>query len=283
MKKILLCTDGSAYSEVCCRYAAWLAKRSSAGIAAFYLTDVRQFEIPFVADLSGSLGVQPYRDMITQLQHVEKQKAAAIEEITRKTFRDCGLAENFGFEHRTGLLVDQLEELEQDADLVMLGKRGENAEFAAEHLGSTMERVIRASAKPCFVTSRAYREIRKMVVAHDGGPSCQKAMSFLATHAADFQDIALHIVSVAEEKDEQKTREDQIEQAASKARESGYEPVTKVLGGAVEDAIAKYVEENAMDLLMMGAYGHNRIRYLLIGSTTTAVIRSCHIPVLSFR
>ena len=77
MKKILLCTDGSAYSEVCCRYAAWLAKRSNAAVEVFYLTDIRQFEIPFVADLSGSLGVQPYRDMITQLQSMEKQKAAA--------------------------------------------------------------------------------------------------------------------------------------------------------------------------------------------------------------
>ena len=34
---------------------------------------------------------------------------------------------------------------------------------------------------------------------------------------------------------------------------------------------------------LMGAYGHSRIRHLLIGSTTTAMIRSCHIPVLCFR
>jgi nucleotide-binding universal stress UspA family protein len=33
----------------------------------------------------------------------------------------------------------------------------------------------------------------------------------------------------------------------------------------------------------MGAYGHSRIRTLIIGSTTTEVIRSCLIPVLLFR
>ncbi|MEQ9334216.1 MAG: universal stress protein [Thalassobaculum sp.] len=34
---------------------------------------------------------------------------------------------------------------------------------------------------------------------------------------------------------------------------------------------------------MMGAYGHSRIRSLIIGSTTTQMIRSCMIPVMLFR
>ena len=33
----------------------------------------------------------------------------------------------------------------------------------------------------------------------------------------------------------------------------------------------------------MGAYGHSRIRQLVVGSTTTAMIRSCLVPVLVFR
>jgi nucleotide-binding universal stress UspA family protein len=33
----------------------------------------------------------------------------------------------------------------------------------------------------------------------------------------------------------------------------------------------------------MGAYGHSRIRSLVIGSTTTAIVRRCKIPVLMFR
>lgn len=33
----------------------------------------------------------------------------------------------------------------------------------------------------------------------------------------------------------------------------------------------------------MGAYGHNRIRHLVIGSIATQVLRSIQIPVLMFR
>jgi nucleotide-binding universal stress UspA family protein len=38
-----------------------------------------------------------------------------------------------------------------------------------------------------------------------------------------------------------------------------------------------------VDLLVMGAYGHGRIRSLVVGSTTTAMVRRCKIPVLMFR
>jgi len=37
------------------------------------------------------------------------------------------------------------------------------------------------------------------------------------------------------------------------------------------------------DLVVMGAYGHSRIRSLIIGSTTTATVRSCKVPLLLMR
>ena len=71
LKKLLICTDGSDYSQVCCRYAAWIAERTGASIELLYLTDLRQFEVPLVADLSGSLGIQPYQDVLTHLQEMK--------------------------------------------------------------------------------------------------------------------------------------------------------------------------------------------------------------------
>ncbi len=50
-----------------------------------------------------------------------------------------------------------------------------------------------------------------------------------------------------------------------------------------ETVIARYVEDKDISLLAMGAYGHSRIRHLVIGSTTAQLLRSSHIPVLLFR
>ena len=56
-----------------------------------------------------------------------------------------------------------------------------------------------------------------------------------------------------------------------------------MLSGVVEVAIADYVKGTRSGMLILGAYGHTRIRELLIGSTTTELLRNCHVPVLCFR
>lgn len=47
--------------------------------------------------------------------------------------------------------------------------------------------------------------------------------------------------------------------------------------------IAGTVENEGINLLVIGAYGHSRIRSFVIGSTTTEMIRSCKVPVMLFR
>ena len=282
MRKFLVCTDGSQYSRVCCEYAAWLGARAGAEIHIVYVTDLRRFEMPFITDLSGSLGIQPYQGMIGQLKEMEGQKAEAIKADTLKIFEKADRGLKTVFHHRTGLLVDLLEEMEEGCDLVMLGKRGESAEAAVEHLGSTMERVVRASGKPCLVTSRSFRDVRKILIAFDGGKSCRKAVSFLAETEA-FSGLEVHVVVVAEDTGEEDRGLEQLREAEEKLKEAGYKLNCQMLHGTPEDQIADYVGKQAIDMLVMGAYGHSRIRHLLIGSTTTEMIRRCRIPVLLFR
>jgi hypothetical protein len=50
--------------------------------------------------------------------------------------------------HRRGSLVETITELEFAAQLIVLGKRGEHADFASLHLGSNLERVVRAAHRP---------------------------------------------------------------------------------------------------------------------------------------
>lgn len=283
MEKILLCTDGSEYSQVCARYAAFLARDDAAAVKAAYVTDLRQFEIPLISDLSGSLGIQPYQDMMGQLKEMESAKAKAIEENTRTIFAETNQEEKLEFIHRTGLLVDALEDLEKDADLVLLGKRGENVDFATEHLGSTMERVVRASTKPCLVTSRSFQRLTKLLIAYDGGKSSRKAVTFLAKHPF-FKTLPMHLVLVVEDPKGEDLATQQLREAEEILRSQDVESLTcQLLYGTPEDTIGQYVLDEEIDFLVMGAYGHSRIRNLFIGSTTTEMIRRCKVPVLLFR
>ena len=282
IKKILLCTDGSQYAEVCCRFAVWLAKRLDGFIESLYVSDIRQFEWPIIADLSGSLGIQPYQDAISQLQELEKQKATFIRSNTEAIFQDQEFGEQHNFNHETGILVDCMEKFNSSIDLVMLGKRGENVHLASEHLGSNMERVIRASKKPCMVTPRAFQPISKVLLAYDDSFGSQKALKFL-TDSSIFKDLEFHLVTVDETSTGGEVSLTRLKKAEELLCKAGIVPTCQMLNGTPEGAIAEYVEAQDISLLAMGAYGHSRIRRLLIGSTTTALIRSCHIPVLLMR
>jgi nucleotide-binding universal stress UspA family protein len=282
MKNILICTDGSNYAHEACLYGAWLSQQTQAAISVLYVTDLRQFEIPAVADFSGSLGIQPFEGMISQLQEIEEMKANFVKDHALKTLKDAGVEDNkITFHHETGLLVEVMSDYADVADLVLLGKRGENANFATEHLGSMLERVLRSVDQPCLVTNREFKTLSKVAIAYDGGDSCKKALDYIAANEP-FRSMELHVVVCVEGHKETEAT-DRLEEAEAKLQQAGLSPNCQILSGEVETAIADYVEQSEIDLLLLGAYGHSRIRKLLIGSTTTELLRSCRIPVLCFR
>jgi nucleotide-binding universal stress UspA family protein len=82
--------------------------------------------------------------------------------------------------------------------------------------------------------------------------------------------------------DSESSRRD-IAWAAARLAESGLTPKTEIIAGDAEAVIAARVVDAAIDLLVMGAYGHSRIRTMIVGSTTTQLLRACEIPVLMLR
>ncbi len=48
----------------------------------------------------------------------------------------------------------------------------------------------------------------------------------------------------------------------------------------VGDALLSAVSDNSVDLLVMGAYGHSRIRELVLGGVTRDVLKTMTVPVL---
>jgi nucleotide-binding universal stress UspA family protein len=308
MKKILTCIDGSIYGQTCCQYALWFARKNNTRVDALYVSELWQYEAPLVADFGGSLGAQPYMGLTAQLRQAEAEKAAVLKEYVHASFAKEGLGEKLAFHHRTGALVDCIGEFENatggatrcgtatapdaapapdaaaaPAELLVIGKRGEAANMAKAHLGSNMERVVRASTLPCLVANREFYEPAKLLFAFDGSPSANKALAWFGANKNTFAGAALSVVSVV-------TKQCPAAQAtanltvAQKALEGfGLASECKALEGDPSGAIAAYQQETGANMLLMGAYGHSRIRRLLIGSTTVELLQRCRIPVVLFR
>jgi nucleotide-binding universal stress UspA family protein len=61
------------------------------------------------------------------------------------------------------------------------------------------------------------------------------------------------------------------------------EIILAIRSGEVEQVLHKYQDEHNIDLLVMGAYGHSKIRRFLLGSTTTKMLKTAKKPLVILR
>ncbi|TVQ29103.1 MAG: universal stress protein [Geminicoccaceae bacterium] len=283
MTRVLGLIDGSVYSESVCDLGAWVAGRTGATIELLHVLGRR--EVASAPDYSGSLQAGARRKLLEEITALDAQKAKLALRRGRLILEEAAARLSIaGVEHvetslRHGDFVETLQAFEGKADLVIIGKRGEAADFAKLHLGSNLERVVRASTRPILLASRHFHEPRSFLVAFDGGPSVAKAIAHIAQGKL-LQGMEGHLAVVGSPTS---GIEAKLEEAAKDLRAFGYVIHTHRLQGEPEKAIAQRVEELGIGLLVMGAYGHSRIRTLIIGSTTTQMIRACRIPLLMFR
>jgi nucleotide-binding universal stress UspA family protein len=282
--KLLAVVDGSAYSTSVCMHAAWIAARTGADVDVVHILS-RRNTAGDPANLSGSIGLGARSALLSELAELDAQQARLAQKRGRAILVDAeailseqGIA-NIHTRLRNGEIVETVQELERDAELLVIGKRGEAADFDSLHLGSNLERVIRSTRKPVLVASRSFHEPSKVLLAFDGGASALKAVEFFAKRS-QYSSLPCHLLSVGRDSTADRR---QLEGAIATLRNGGYSVTGENLPGTPETVIAGKVESDGFDLVIMGAYGHSRIRNLIIGSTTTQMIRSCKVPVLLFR
>ena len=284
MIKLIAFVDGSNYSKSVCDHTAWIAGRIDASVDLIHILG-RRDESTAPVDLSGSIGLGARTALLEELAELDGQVARLKHKRGRAILDDAKeIILNSGVKQVSTLLrndgiVETVETFDKKAGLIVIGKRGKKSEADETHLGSNFERVVRASHKPVLVASRTFDPINRILIAFDGGASSLKAVNYLAGSPA-FSDLDCHLLSVAEPSDK---ATHQLESAETSLRNAGYTVTTTLQSGQPEKVICETIKRADIDLLLMGAYGHSRIRSLIIGSTTTAMIRTCKIPVLLFR
>lgn len=282
-QKIIALVDGSIYSESVCEHAAWIAGRTGAPVELIHVLGRR--EAPEKQDLSGSIRLGARTALLEELAELDAQRAKLISSRGRAILEDArAILDKAGVNEittrlRHGDVVETIAGVEAEARVIVIGKRGEAADFARGHLGSNLERIVRAAHRPILVASRAFSPVEKILIAYDGGSSAMKAVDHIARSPL-FAGLAVHVVTVGIETEVTAKR---LSDAKALLQAAGIAAETRIVPGQPETGLGRLVEEEQFGMVVMGAYGHSRIRSLIIGSTTTEMIRSCKVPVLLMR
>ena len=275
---VVALVDGSLYTSSVCDHAGWVAKRLDVPVTLVHVICRRE---------SVSLDAVPqhlHAQMLNDLREVDGKRAALMESLGEAIVAEAAQialkagAPSVHRRVRHGDLLETIHELEADARVIVVGKRGAAADFAKTHLGSNIERVVRASRVNVLVASRSFTPIKRFLVACDGGPSSRKAIE-LISRSPVYDHLQPHLLTVVNDPARGQARLE----AAQEALNWRDRVVTHIADGDPEKVIADYVDRHAIDLLVMGAYGHSRVRNLLVGSTTSQMMQSCKIPVLIVR
>ncbi|QFR34686.1 universal stress protein [Ancylobacter sp. TS-1] len=284
MTKIISLIDGSAYARSVCEHAAWVATRIGASVEVLHMLGRRSTSsVP--ADYTGNLEADGRDTLLAELAALDEQKAKLAQQrgrIILDQAKSCLTATGVSdvvLKLRNGDLLEALEEFEADAELVVIGKRGEAADFARLHLGSNLERVVRTSQRPVLVASREFSPIESFLVAFDGGSSAGRAVDHIARSAL-FAGLECRLLHVGTETADMRRR---LDEAAAKLKGAGLAARVQIVAGEPATIIPQIVESDGIGLVTMGAYGHSRIRNMIVGSTTVEVVRSCKVPILMFR
>lgn len=285
MQDIIACIDGSSAAPAVCDAAVWVHGRLGAPLRMLHVLDKDEFPREDEADLSGSIGLGSREQLRKELVELDRkrsrlalQQGKHLLEEAGKRVQDAG-ADEVNLTQRHGTLVESLAELESTTRMVVIGRHGEAHQEVSGAIGSHLENVIRTVNRPVFVALPGFSEPQSYMIAYDASATAKKALTTVAKSEL-LTGLKAHVVMVGTDNSANRAALDEARQTLPTA---GHRVQTAIVGGDVQPALVGYRREHNLDLLVMGAYGHSRIRQFLVGSTTTAMLSASEAPLLLLR
>ena len=274
IKHILVPTDGSEQALTGAAYAVGVAKHFGATVHGLHVVDVKLLEGPILRDVSASLGTAPFANFQGNIGMILDQRGEAAVEAVAKRCETAGVP--CRTERATGIVPRTIVDKSELCDLIVLGRSGEHSAWLGGLLGSTTEAVVRHARRPVLVTAHDAPDAGQFLVAYDGSPHAKHALGIAAEYAAAWR-APLDVLVVSAHPDHV------VAEAQRYLEPHGLATRFEVRDGDPSETIVAYAGECGADLLVMGAYGHTKVRELVVGSTTAYAMNHAPCPLLLTR
>ena len=269
---ILVATDGSEPASHAERFGIALAARMRARLLGLCVVEERLTR-GFRED---GLGVAPPSPEPVA-SYLKSRADAAMRRLAERA-RAEGVEQSC--EAADGTADDRIVERGQQADLSVLGRDGMDAAYRTGLIGSTVDGVIRKTTRSALVVPSGAPQGGPIVLAFDGSPGSRIGAS-LAVQIATRSGEPIHVFVDSKDKGRAVARFEEVRGLVG----SLPVPVREISStlGRPDVKIVDSAREVRAGLIVMGAYGRNRITEYFLGSNSTAVVRTSPIAVLLAR
>jgi nucleotide-binding universal stress UspA family protein len=249
---------------------------SIAAMFGAHITGVSFVYEPVIPD--GMLGGVPV-DLI-ELQRQENSKAAndAISRFDAAAKKAGLSAETRLLDATFGGAATRFAQISRRFDLVVVGQAQRERGPADDLL---MEGALFESGRPLVVVPYIQRRgitLERVLACWDGSRTAARAIGDAMPLLERAK--AVEVVIVAEErKSEEMTG---ANMNAHLVRHGVAASVKRIAKGdiAIQDALLSYAADSGADFMVMGGYGHSRLREFILGGVTRGILASMTLPVL---
>lgn len=281
-QRILACVDGPHYSKPVAALSIWAASRLSVPLTLLHVLDKssRQPE----PELSGNLAAGSREQLLQELVELDGQRAKLemkhgkvllselADDAKAKGLNDVSTLQ------RHGNLVETLLELEAQTRVLVLGKSGEVHQSDARAIGSQLESVVRSIKAHTLIANGEFSTPDSYLLAFDGSDISEKLVE-KALVTPLLAGMTCHLVMVEDSQEKLAA----FKRAAERLQAAGVNVVQAQLTGEVHRAILDYQASNQVGMIVMGAYGHSKLRQFFVGSNTTKLLIESTVPMLLIR
>lgn len=282
---VFACIDGLATTRAVVDGAFWAAERLQAPMALLHALE-RPEPMPPVGDYSGVIGMGAQDMLLERLNTLDEERTHVAQEAARRMLDEAQARvdqtriPSLQVLLRHGELTDVLLEHEDGARLFVLGRQHRATPARKLRLDHRVESVIRNVRQPVMVmTTPEFTPPEGFVVAFDGSATARRAVDAVARSPL-LRGMPGLLAMAGEPTPEML---EQLHGAQAQLQQAGFAIDTRVVPGLPEEALPALLQSLGNMLLVLGAYGHSRIRQLIVGSTTTALLRLCSVPVVVLR
>jgi nucleotide-binding universal stress UspA family protein len=274
IQQILIGLDGSDDSDIALQHGMAWARACQATLHGVHVVDIVQVESPLLHDLAGSTGAVPQHNLTTLMRENLEYRGQYLLNQFRQTCEAAGIT--YAEHLVTGVVSAEINRIAREVDLIIIGRGGVHTGLSKALLGSTVESVVRSASRPTLVTAPHYTDIQKPLLATDGSPG---AMAALSTAIALTQQLQLPL-AVVHCTSTPSSHPEFLDEVKRRLADQGMDCEIGICQGNAHEDLLQYVREHGFDLLVTGAFGHQRIMEWILGSTTQYLLRTSPVPLM---
>jgi nucleotide-binding universal stress UspA family protein len=282
VQQIVVGTDGSAESMAGFHQAVTLAGRIGASVKCVFIIDLRKTQMPFI--YSGAAYEGAYERLYVppdaSLRSFYDKLATDLEDFAAQCMENCrkhAESEEIEFESviKSGYPGVELCDEARSGGLLVVGRRGENAEYKRSIVGSITEDLVRVSPRPLLVCPVYRKYVNTILFPYDGSRSAERTLQY---YVNGLQNIARRFIFlvVGEEVDDER----KIEEELSYLKAHNVPVEMERRKGSLSKETLKLADEVEADLLMLGARGRGNLRDFIVGSTALHILQKSEVPAL---